>query len=86
MALTSQQLADLKAAPIPESGNRVGLALQLAGLTQLEAAAITGESQPYISDVARGRYQTITLAKAYKFATLFGCAIEDLFPSKEAVA
>lgn len=86
MTLTSSQLADLRDARIPESGNRVSVALQLAGLTQQEAAALIGESQPYISDVVRGRYQTITLAKAYKFAALFGCAIEDLFPAKESVA
>ncbi len=41
-----------------------------------------GLPQPYISDVARGRYQTITLRNARKLAEYFGCAIDDLFPAE----
>ena len=37
-------------------------------------------TQPYVSDVARGRYRTITVENAWKFAAYFGCRIEDLFP------
>lgn len=85
-ALTTDQVAVLRVATVPESGNRVNTALRLAGLTQQEAAALMGETQPYVSDVARGRYQTITVAKAQKFAALFGCQIEDLFPAREALA
>ena len=36
--------------------------------------------QPYVSDVARRRYRTITVENAWKFAAYFGCRIEDLFP------
>lgn len=67
-------------------GNRVARAIELAEVTQLDVAAATGLPQPYISDVARNRYQTITVDNAHKFADYFGCAIEDLFPAREAVA
>lgn len=66
--------------------NRVARALELAEVTQLDVAAATGLPQPYISDVARNRYQTITVDNARKFADYFGCAIEDLFPAREAVS
>ncbi len=67
-------------------GNRVAKAIELAEVTQLDVKEATGLPQPYISDVARNRYQTITVDNARKFAEYFGCAIEDLFPSREAVA
>lgn len=60
--------------------NRVAKAIELADVTQLEIAAETGLPQPYVSDVARNRYQTITVENAHKFADFFGCSIEDLFP------
>lgn len=80
MALNARQLRELRSAPVGESGNRVKLAQRLAEVTQEDIAAALGEHQPYVSDVARGRYQTITVAKARKFADYFGCSIEDLFP------
>ena len=43
-------------------------------------AKALGLSQPYVSDVFRRRYRTITVATAQKFAQYFGCCIEDLFP------
>lgn len=56
-------------------------------MTNAEVARATGFGQQYVSDVARGRYQDISLANARKFADYFGCAIEDLFPGRdEAVA
>jgi transcriptional regulator with XRE-family HTH domain len=67
-------------------GNRVAKAIELAGVTQLDVKQATGLPQPYISDVARNRYRTITVDNARKFAEYFGCQIEDLFPSREAVA
>lgn len=82
MKLTSQQLVELRTAPVPASGNRVSQALKVIGLTQQQAAEAMGETQPYVSDVVRGRYQTITVAKAQKFAALFGCTIDDLFPAR----
>lgn len=78
--LTDDQLGILRSAPLQASGNRLGFALRLARITQGSLARATGFSQPYISDVVRSRYGTITLDNAWRFARYFGCAIEDLFP------
>lgn len=81
MMLTKDQLQQLRAAP---AARRIALAIELAGLTQAQVAQAIELPQPYISDVARSRYQTITVHNAHKFARLFGCLIEDLFPRKAA--
>lgn len=83
--LNTRRLRDLKATPAGDS-NRVARAIELADVTQQDVAAATGLPQPYISDVARNRYQTITVENARKFADYFGCQIEDIFPARDAVA
>ena len=76
--LTEQQFAALRS----ELGsNRVAKAMALAGVKQVTLAKALRLTQPYVSDVARGRYRTITVENAWKFAAYFGCRIEDLFPS-----
>jgi len=82
--LTARKLRELRESPT--EGNRVARAIELAEVTQLDVKDGTGLPQPYISDVARNRYQTITVDNAHKFAEYFGCQIEDLFPVREAVA
>lgn len=81
--LTAEQLATLREEP---GTNRVAKAIALAGVTQGTVASALGFPQPYISDVARRRYQTITVGNARKFAHYFGCSIEDLFPAPEQAA
>ena len=82
--LSKKQLALLRANSAKLPGwNRLGLAISLAGVTQGVVARAVGLPQPYISDVARGRYQTITLRNARKLADYFGCAIDDLFPAEQ---
>jgi len=82
MALTASQLSKLRKAPIGSAGNRLATAIELAETTQMAVGDAIDEANTYVSDVARGRYNTITVAKAYKFAQHFGCAIEDLFPAR----
>lgn len=82
MALSGRKLKELRTAAVGASGNRVSCAMALAGLTQVQLAEAIGETQPFISDIARGRYGDTTIAKARKFAEYFGCSIEDLFPSE----
>lgn len=53
--------------------------MALTGANQAEIVAFTHFAQPYVSDVVRGRFRTITVENAQKFADFFGCAIEDLF-------
>lgn len=55
--------------------------MALADVSQAEIVSGTGLSQPYVSDVVRGRFQTITLDNARKFAVFFGVPIETLFPA-----
>jgi transcriptional regulator with XRE-family HTH domain len=84
MKLTPEQLAELRSTPIGITGNRLAKAIELVRLKQADVAAAASLSQPYVSDVARGRHETITVENAHKFSDLFGCAIEDLFPSRAA--
>ena len=87
MALDSERLEQLRATrPNVVGHNLVARAIELARVTQIEVAQATRLPQPYVSDVARNRYRTITVENASKFARFFGCSIEDLFPSCEAVA
>lgn len=86
MALTATQIAQLRSAPVGDNWNRLRVAMKLVEVTQEQLAEAINESQPYISDVVRGRYQTITLAKAQKFSQYFGCLIEDIFPAREALS
>ncbi len=83
--LSGKRLRELKETAVGDR-NRVARAIELADVTQMDVAATTGLPQSYISDVARNRYQTITVDNARKFADYFGCQIEDLFPAREAVA
>lgn len=68
------------------NSNRVALAIELSGLRQGEIAEALGWTQSYLSNICRGRFETITVDNAHKLADFFGCLIEDLFPSKQAVA
>lgn len=86
MALTPAQLRELRRSTPEKTGNRVAKAMELAGLNQAELAERINVTQPYVSDVARGRYPGISVPNAYKFAEFFGCSIEDLFPVKSQVA
>lgn len=80
MRLTPEQLNDLRSRAIPEVGNKLALAIEIAETTQSAVVEATGYRAAYVSDVARGRYPAITVPNASKFAEFFGCAIEDLFP------
>ena len=81
--LTQNQLERFRAASVPRGSNRVGLAISLAGVSQATVGEAVGKPQPYVSDVVRGRYRTITAVNAQKFARYFGCGVEDLFPAPE---
>lgn len=86
MALNKQQLRRLRRGKVGPSRNRVSVAIELSGETMTAIANAVGLTLPYVCDVARGRWETITVDNARKFADHFGCAIEDLFPAREAVA
>jgi transcriptional regulator with XRE-family HTH domain len=83
--LTKYQLAALRRHRV-SGRNRLGRALELSGLTQEQVAARTGFTQSYISRIKQGRYSDLPGETMRTFSVLFGCAIEDLFPSRVAVA
>jgi len=86
MALNTHKLRELRKRPIGASRNRLADAIALSGETSTAVATATGFTLPYVSDVCRGRWDTITVDNARRFADHFGCAIEDLFPAREAVS
>lgn len=85
MVLTRHQREQLRNEPT-ETGNRVAKAIELTGLSKAEVSRGTGLPYTYVTDVAYGRFQTITVEKAHIFAAFFGCDIADLFPARQAVA
>lgn len=69
------------------SRNRVALAMELAEVTQVQVAEKTGFTQSYVSRIKNGIYSEDLPGETMRaFADYFGCAIEDLFPAREAVA
>jgi transcriptional regulator with XRE-family HTH domain len=85
MALSDRKLKQLRSTQLGETGNRLATALELSETTQMALAEAIGLTQGYVSNVARGKH-AVTVENAHKFADFFGCAIEDLFPAKQAVA
>lgn len=83
--LSREQLDALKRSR-SKNRNRVSKAMELSGLTQVELAEATGFTQSYVSKVKNGEYADLPGETMRTFARAFGCAIEDLFPSREVLA
>jgi DNA-binding Xre family transcriptional regulator len=84
--MTSKQLRELRGRPVSVSGNRIAVAFEISKRPQMDLVRETGLTPQYVTDVKAGRFQSITVDNARKFAEFFGCAIEDLFPAREAIA
>jgi transcriptional regulator with XRE-family HTH domain len=80
--LTREQVRRLRAGEL-KGTNRLGLAMELAGVTQVQLAEQVGMTQPYISAVLNGKAPKFPLPTAHRLAAFFGCAIEDLFPAPD---
>lgn len=76
----------LRATPLGDMPNKLRLAFTLSGKKQVDAVEATGIAAPNMSDLVRGDYKNLTLETTRKLADYFGCSIEDLFPSRAAVA
>lgn len=83
--LTPKQLKMLRAEPFT-GPSKIRLAMKLAGLTQVQVAEVIGISQSQISEDVCGKFYEISLDKSRAYARLFGCTVDDLFPSDERVA
>jgi transcriptional regulator with XRE-family HTH domain len=79
--LTAEQIAQLEAAPLSESRNRVKRARDIAKLQQLRVCRAVGLSQPYLSAIERGDYRELPLETCRSLSGFYGCAIEVLFPA-----
>jgi plasmid maintenance system antidote protein VapI len=78
--LSSHHLTTLRKEPV--TGNRMGKAIELAGITQRTVARAIDAPESYISDLVRQRYKAITVPNAHKIAGFFQCSIEDIFPAE----
>jgi len=82
--LEAKHIRTLRQSEVPVSGNRVALAIELTDKKQVEVAEEIGMPQSQLSDITRGRFPDPKLSTLQKLADYFGCAIEDLFPSRAA--
>lgn len=85
LVLSKQQVDVLKRSRA-RGRNRVERAMELAEVTQVIVADATGLTQSYISRIKNGQYTDLPGETMRTMADYFGCAIEDLFPAREAVA
>lgn len=84
--LTPEQVLALRSVPLGSMPNKVRLARTMLGLSQGDVARELDFNQPLLSQIERGDYGDVMLERSRAIADLFGCSIEDLFPSREAVA
>lgn len=83
--LTKDQLESLKRSRA-KGRNRLSKAMDLADITQVQLAEKTGFTQSYISRILNGRYSDLPGETMRTLSEAFGCAMEDLFPAREAIA
>jgi hypothetical protein len=82
--LTPEQLEARRALPLAGMPNKVDVALTLAKAKQADIV----QAYDYELDasavhrVVNGKYVTLDVNLARKFAEFFGCQIEDLFPAR----
>lgn len=85
--LTPEQLTALRAVPVTaDLPNRIRIAMALADVTQVEVAEGVELTQATVSDIRNGKYNDLKHSTVQRLASFFGCAIEDLFPARQAVA
>jgi transcriptional regulator with XRE-family HTH domain len=83
--LTKDNIETLRRSRI-KGRNRLAKAMELAGLTQVQLAERSGLTQSYLSRIKNGHYSDLPGETMRALAETFGCAIEDLFPAREAIA
>jgi transcriptional regulator with XRE-family HTH domain len=78
--LSTKQLDELRRSR-GQSRNRLGKAMELASVTQVQLAEATGLTQSYISRIKNGRYDDLSGDTMRALSKFFGCALDDLFPA-----
>jgi DNA-binding XRE family transcriptional regulator len=82
--LTPEQLMALRSVPLGAMPNKLAVARAMVEADQTDLAEASGLSQPTVSDAEAGR--VIKLPTAQRIAVALGAQVDDLFPSREAVA
>lgn len=85
MKLTDAKRRKLRQTPATDGiQNKLQIAMDLAGMRQEDVAEAIGVEQGYISRLLRGeRGQRIPLETTRRFARLFGCSVDELFPEPD---
>jgi DNA-binding XRE family transcriptional regulator len=82
--LTREQVEALCSLPLGNLPNKLAVARSMLRVGQEELAEAAGVSQPTVSDAEAGR--AIKLPTAQSIAMALGAGVDDIFPSREAVA
>lgn len=77
--LNEKALRDLRRTDVGR--NRLGRAMELAKVTQVQLAEATGLTQSYISRIKNGRYDDLSGDTMRALSGFFGCSLDDLFPA-----
>jgi DNA-binding Xre family transcriptional regulator len=84
--LSEEQLEALRRVPLLDMPNKVQLALTFTQAQQKDIVVESGLTTDVVHRIVTGKKQAVSVDEAGKLAAFFGCAIEDLFPAREAVA
>lgn len=82
--LTPEQIQALQSVPLGNMPNKLRVALAMVQARQSDLAEETGLFASGLSDIVNGKYGDLNIETGRKIAAFFGCAIEDLFPAREA--
>ena len=63
--LSNHHISTLRKEPV--TGNRMGKAIELAGVTQRTVARALDVPESYVSDLVRQRYKAITVPNAHRY-------------------
>ncbi len=86
MTLSPEQLEALRAVPADSVPNRLRVAFALTNERQSDACAATGITPQRMSALVKGDYKSVSIEVGRPLAKFFGCAIEDLFPTRQSSA
>lgn len=84
--LTTEQVDALKAVPLGDMPNKLRIALALTKTKQADIVDATGIPASNVSNIVNGKYDSLHLETAQKFAVFFGCGTDDLFPTHGVAA
>lgn len=82
--LTPEQIDALQLLPLGDAPNKLRMALALASARQTDIVEEAGVTASSVSDIVNGKYSSLDIELARKFADFFNCSLEILFPKRAA--